>query len=105
MQPQDFVVLRTYATVKHHIPGRLRLVFDPAIQKHPSFECLKESVKLLPGIKATRINTMAKSMVLEYDTRIIPFDLLQEIFSGESESTVLDAALRLISLDAQSCLQ
>ena len=106
MNPKDLLVLRQYATVAHHIPGRMRLVFNPAIQKHPSFSTLRESVGLLAGVKATRVNVMARTMVLEYHPEIIPFAVLQDIFAHQSsDEHVLHCALQLVSPEAQCCVQ
>ncbi|GAB7081277.1 hypothetical protein [Megalodesulfovibrio paquesii] len=106
MNPSDLLVLRQYARVAHHIPGRLRLVFDPAIQKHPSFSTLRDSVELLAGIKHTRVNIMAKTMVLEYATDIISFELLQAVFAEQSsDEHVLACALQLVSPGEQRCVQ
>lgn len=80
MNFETLAALRHHLTVKHHIPGRIRLVFNPTILAAPGVQAALESqTDLPPGVSGVRINALARSVVLEYDPeRILP-DLLDEL--------------------------
>ncbi|MFW5734723.1 MAG: hypothetical protein ACOCWR_06655 [Oceanidesulfovibrio sp.] len=85
MHLDDLMSLRRYVSIAHHVPGRLRLKFDPAIRNDPRFKALHETESPFPGVRATRINLMARSMVIEYDTRI-PQQDIAVLFSDDEDA-------------------
>ena len=88
MTAQDLLSVRGLITVAHHVPGRMRLKFSAAIRKHPSYDAIRGGAKTLPGIKSARVNTMARSMVIEYDTTLLPHQTVQELFTTMTEDRV-----------------
>ena len=86
MQFLDLVELRPYFAVKHHIPGRLRLKFNLSVLSRPEAQKIIERGDRLPaGIDKLRINKYARSMILEYDNKIIDFDLLQKLLDADND--------------------
>ncbi|MGE4555754.1 MAG: HMA2 domain-containing protein [Desulfovibrionaceae bacterium] len=73
-------------TVKHHIPGRIRLKFNPAVTKHPEVKKLMNGNHELPaGVESYRINPMALSLIIEYDAERIDPDLLEELAATRND--------------------
>lgn len=85
MDFDDLMSLRRYVSIAHHVPGRLRLKFNPAVRSDPRFDALRNAEAPFPGVQATRINTMARSMVIEYDARI-PQKEIAGLFNGDEEA-------------------
>lgn len=81
MTAQDLLAVREYITVAHHVPGRVRLKFNPAIRSHPAFAAVKNGPDIMPGIKTSRVNIAARSLVIEYDTSILSHQTVQELFT------------------------
>jgi len=72
--------LRRHLTVKHHIPGRIRLVFSPTLPAVPEIQAVLQSRGSLPaGVSGMRINAPARSVVIEYDPKRIAPELLEEL--------------------------
>ena len=96
MTAQEFFELRSFLSVAHHIPGRIRLKFDPEIRHHPAASALahlgqlaQETVETAATSAAkARLNIMAHSLVIEYDTaRIAPADI--DTFMGSPDMTAV----------------
>ncbi len=92
MHLDDLLALRHFAAIAHHIPGRLRLKFDPAVRDHPRFEALREAERLFPGVVNARVNTMARSMIVEYDPAVAEPELVQNLFAGDDATAAASAA-------------
>ena len=73
--------LHKYVQIAHHVPGRIRLKFDPSLAKHPGAGDLLNSKEKLTGIKNIRVNPAARSVVIEYDEEVIRPDYIQELFT------------------------
>ncbi|MBW2707992.1 MAG: cation transporter [Deltaproteobacteria bacterium] len=64
-----------YASIAHHIPGRIRLKISlEGAKAINGGGTAVESIRI-PGIRNTRINAFARSVVIEYDEKKIPYDL------------------------------
>ncbi|TVM16938.1 hypothetical protein DPQ33_11080 [Oceanidesulfovibrio indonesiensis] len=96
MDLDDLMSLRRYVSIAHHVPGRLRLKFDPAVRHDPRFDALRDAEAPFPGVLATRINTMARSMVIEYDSRI-PRQDIAALFNG-AEDAARDSFSRIADI-------
>lgn len=68
---EDFLVAKKFITLAHHVKGRMRLKVNPAIAKHPVRKKLEEISGTLPGVLDTRVNLLARSVVVRYDPEII----------------------------------
>ena len=73
--------LHKHIQIAHHVPGRIRLKFDPSLANHPGAGDLLNSKEKLTGIKNIRMNPAARSVVIEYDEQVIRPDYIQELFT------------------------
>lgn len=71
-----------YLKVAHHVAGRIRVrailnkVKDLANIDESNLETI---VQRIPGINNYRINKKALSVVIEYDSAVLPYDLWEDI--------------------------
>lgn len=101
MNLDDLLQLRPLLHVAHHVPGRLRLKFDPAIQKNQSvISHLSSLMKSLPdtGLYHIRLNPFARSLVLEYDAARIAYADLQEFLTSKDEFRTRQLVTAMASL-------
>ena len=82
MNMQEFLELRALLEVVHHVPGRLRLRLDPRLRAHPAAGELGQWSANGSGILSTRINPMARSLVVEYDPKRIDPAALEAFLAG-----------------------
>lgn len=69
-----------YLAVEKHLPGKLSLKVDLAIRNHPkAAELSKSGVSGLAAIRKTRMNIFTRTLVVEYDTALLPFDRLDTL--------------------------
>lgn len=83
--------------IAHHIPGRIRLKLslhalgqmDAAIRKHA--QTVLAMLGEISGVNAIRINPVAMTCVIEYDTEVIPSQAWPDFLEGRPtpESEVL----------------
>ncbi|KIX15459.1 hypothetical protein X474_04125 [Dethiosulfatarculus sandiegensis] len=80
----------------HHVPGRIRIKFDPAIIAAPQAEVFskwwqekKSQGNGLSKVVVThRFNMASRSLVLEYDRKRVDFKLLDELFNSNDLNRV-----------------
>jgi hypothetical protein len=66
-----------YLAVEKHVPGKLSLKVDLAVRNHPAAADLSRSgVSGLAAIRKTRLNIFTRTLVVEYDTTLLPFERL-----------------------------
>lgn len=83
--------LRKYLSVKHHVPGRIRVKFQPAMAEDPLVRQLAGSDRGIPdGVSNVRLNSLARSVVIEYDHGRIPPDMLEELVSTPDDARAGD---------------
>lgn len=75
--------LRDQINVAHHIPGRIRLKFGYKLARHPRAKELADTKETPPGVTSLRINLMACSMVMEYDTARLTPATLDDFFTSK----------------------
>ncbi|SIN98920.1 HMA2 domain-containing protein [Halodesulfovibrio marinisediminis] len=91
--------LRKYLTVKHHIPGRIRITFDRAIITDPeALKLVKTAPKMPDAVKKTSVNIFSKSLVIEYDADRIPPQLLEDLINAPSDEAASVIVEKLYSL-------
>jgi len=83
---EDFLTAKKYISLAHHVSGRMRLKVNPAIVKDPVSKKLKEISGNLPGVLDTRVNIMARSVVVRYDPEIISPEEFQKLVTAEDEN-------------------
>ena len=90
--------LRKYLTIKHHVPGRIRIKINPVVLAEPmAKELMQSKMSKPPGVDGVRFNALARSVVIEYDARRIAPDLLEDIVNAKDDA---EAADKVRELDA-----
>ncbi len=99
--------LKKWLTIKHHIPGRIRLKFDLRIVTQiGKFNHLKSEVDNFSLIKDYRLNLVTGSLLLEYDENIIPPQLMNDLLSeNEEQSLIAYQQLSSIIKNAYSAME
>lgn len=82
-----FLHLRGFVSIAHHVPGRIRLKLDmgalarvPKVDPSPFLDFFAR----IRGIKVTRINKAALSVVVEYDPVVIAPAVWPRLISGDA---------------------
>lgn len=82
-----FLHLRRHVSIAHHVPGRIRLKLDlralaelPKVDPSPFVDL----VSRIRGVKATRVNAAALSVVVEYDPQQIPAPLWPRLLTADA---------------------
>lgn len=87
---EQLVPLIPHIEIAHHIPGRIRLRILLsgllAVQKVD----IQGLLLALPGVSAMRLNTAAKSVVIEYNQELIPYDFWQLLGQLKKRPELLD---------------
>ena len=85
MDFKKIVELDKYITIAHHIPGRIRIKFSLAAAGHPEVKNLmKEKPKMPQGVLSTKLNLLARSVLIEYDPNIIHPEWLATLVEGKN---------------------
>ena len=100
MNIQDILELRPLITIAHHVPGRIRLRLDPRILQHPAASALASlsEGQTDTGLLSARLNLLARSLVLEYDTTRISPDELIAFIDGSDPDNDVPLARKMASL-------
>lgn len=88
--------LRAALGIAHHVPGRIRLRLGPGVLTWAQDEGMSPDqasrwLAAFPGVKDSRINATAASLIIEYDPRRLEPSSWETLVLGDD-----DAALRLI---------
>lgn len=84
MDFRKIVELDSYLRIAHHTPGRIRVKFSLAAATHPTVRSLlNESPEPPKGVISSKINPLARSVVIEYDPKIIDPKLLELLINGK----------------------
>lgn len=103
---QNLIALWPHVHLVHHLPGRLRIQMRNGVtisrdlrrQAAAGEEALQQ---LLPGVRSVRLNPLAGSLVLEYDTQHMPFAMVDALFRAASPDQAVDLLDRLLSYHPQ----
>lgn len=79
--------------VAHHVPGRMRVRFSPAILTAPGAASLaawaqgqkRNNGGYPKGLVNLRLNLGSRSLVIEYDRSIVDPQVLEELFSTQDK--------------------
>jgi hypothetical protein len=85
MNMRELLEMRALVDVAHHVPGRLRLRLDPRLREHPAAREFGAWSANGSGILATRLNPMARSLVVEYDPKRIDPATLETFLVGADD--------------------
>lgn len=101
LQPQarDLLLWRSYLSIIHHIPGRIRVRISGAFReaaRDRDISQLQAIWKRIPGIRNLRPNLRAASAVIEYDPAVIEPAVWEQLIHGSEETAapIIDAFLR-----------
>jgi hypothetical protein len=81
--------------IAHHVPGRIRLRLLPGAPARAG-DALRDAPGGFPGIRAIRVNALARSCTIEYDPRMIPFEAWPD-FIGNAQSEAAAVLRRIVS--------
>lgn len=79
--------LRRFVSIAHHVPGRIRLKLDLVALAHlPKVDPTPfvSLVGRIRGVKTTRVNASALTVVVEYDPHIIPAALWPRLLVADA---------------------
>lgn len=85
---QQFLPLRGFLKIVHHVPGRMRLRLDKrALVSSPAVPVgeLQQALEELPGVRSLRISRATLSAILEYDRLLLPADKLEQLIQASEE--------------------
>jgi hypothetical protein len=69
------ISLAPHTEICHHIPGRIRLKISLSGLGLFDRSGIARTIHAIPGVMNQRINLHARSVVIEYDRKRIPYDL------------------------------
>lgn len=83
----DLITLRDGLSVAHHVPGRIRIRFSLKLMGDPRAHRLlgsSDGGRAVPGFRGMRLNTAARSVIIEYDPAVIePGKLDEALTTGD----------------------
>lgn len=97
----DFKVLmdlREHLTIKHHVPGRIRIKFGLKLLADPRAKALKQETEEKtppPCIKETKLNMFTRNVIIEYDPEIVDPEKLHEALTTDDEARFNELAAEL----------
>lgn len=103
LDSQTLYNLRSYLEVAHHVPGRLRLKFSPTIVAAPGAADLarwaqrqKNGNHGYPdGLVNLRLNLAARSLIIEYNRKLVSPKILEELFRTQDKALMHDLVNQL----------
>ena len=102
MDADDFILpLLKEIKIAHHIPGRIRLRFNSTILAvWPKLNGIEKKIQKetdrIEAIKDIRLNLNAGSVVVQYDTDILPPDFWQDVIVEKNVKRLKETAGNLM---------
>jgi hypothetical protein len=94
---RDIIRLALYTEITSHTPGRVRLKYS--LRKSPLDLDPQDLVRRIPGLLSTRVKVFSSSIVIEYDPRLLPPDLWEDLNRiKKNPDLAADVAERLMGL-------
>ena len=91
--------LRKYLSVKHHIPGRIRIAFDKSIITDPeALELVKSKPEMPDAVKKTTLNIFSKSVMIEYDADRVSPNLLEDLINAPTDEAAEEVLKKLYAV-------
>lgn len=98
MDFQTIAELRKYLSIKHSIPGRIRIKFDKAIIADPKALALAKTPPQMPeAVTGTDLNIFSGTLLIEYDHSQVAPSLLEELITAESDERAAEVVEELHS--------
>jgi hypothetical protein len=76
---QNIIRIAPYMNIHHHVPGRIRLKTNPAFLAAIRGIDFDNMIRSIPGVLDHRVNLPARSVVIEYDPRRLPYALWESV--------------------------
>lgn len=98
MNFSTIATLRKYLTVKHSLPGRIRIKFALAIMSDPEALKLAQSPPDMPAaVTDTKINIFSRTLLIEYDADQVSPALLEELVTTDNDDRAAEIVEELHS--------
>ncbi len=91
-----------YLKIAHHVPGRIRVKASWSgarkLAKEDTSD-LGEVIDKIPGILEYRVNKKALSVIISYDSEVLPFQLWEDVGTlGENPGNRTEVKERLLNI-------
>jgi hypothetical protein len=87
MDFETIASLRRYLSIKHSLPGRLRIKFSEKLLWDQDALALARSPLDVPkAVTDTRLNIFSRTLLIEYDHSLVSPDLLEELITCEDDT-------------------
>lgn len=101
MNTDDIIPLLKEIKIAHHIPGRIRLRFNNSIlAMWPKLNGIEKKIQevadQIEAIRDIRLNFNAGSVVVQYDTDILPPDFWQDVIVEKDVKRLKETAGNLL---------
>jgi len=80
--------LAAHTAIVHHIPGRVRLKVKLSGLTLAMSLDIDDVIKCFDGVLDVRTNAAARSIVINYDTRVISPDLWENLVNGNKDPSI-----------------
>ena len=81
------IEIGSYLTLIHHTKGRIRVRVSPKIKEQSSgitLEDIEDIPNKIDGIKKIKINKIIGSITIEYDNKVFPDKLWEDMINQEN---------------------
>ncbi len=90
--------LAPHAEICSHIPGRIRLKLSISGLGLIDGSAIAQTIRAIPGVMNQRINIHARSIVIEYDRSLIPYDLWELLGQIKNKPELAPLAANLMRI-------
>lgn len=87
--------LRRHLRIKEHSPGRLTLKISLAVLRDPALSDLPGFDRTPPGVHKVRFSMFSRTVTLDYDSGILPPELIEELVMTDDPDRGRDILARL----------
>ncbi|BCS88110.1 HMA2 domain-containing protein [Pseudodesulfovibrio sediminis] len=88
--------LRKYLSIKHSLPGRIRIKFALAIMEKPEALALAQSPPEMPdAVTETKLNILSRTLLIEYDAERVSPSLLEELVTTDNDDRAAEIVKEL----------
>ena len=85
--PDLILKIASYFTLIHHTQGRLRIRVSSKIKdeaQNLNLDKIDETIKRIDGIKSVKFNRLIGSVTIEYDHKIFPKEIWDDLLAGRN---------------------
>ncbi|MUM76646.1 hypothetical protein GKC30_03245 [Pseudodesulfovibrio sp. F-1] len=93
MNLSTLMTLRDHLKIQHHVPGRIRIKFTPALLADPRAMALRDKTTDLPAfVREVRVNVFTRDIVIEYDPKAVVPEALHEALTTADQERLSELA-------------